>query len=82
MYRILVEDVNTQKTETLTSDYFESFTVIETKGYWQGKRENSLIIEIETENKEKVLNLANILKQYLDQESVLVQFVLTNSYFI
>ena len=84
MYRILVEDVNHGNNTAIekAAKYFDNFTLIEAKGYWNGLPENTYIFEIETDEKEKVMELAQLLKASQDQESVFVQFVLTNSYFI
>jgi hypothetical protein len=45
-HRILTEDVNRQAIIEILSKYFESFNVAETTGYWKGKAEKSLSIEL------------------------------------
>ena len=51
---------------TITKD-FQGFTITKGVGYWQGKAEKTLIIEIETAESKKlfrvVKNLAKVLKQ-------------------
>jgi hypothetical protein len=49
---------------------FEGFTAYKGLGYWQGKPENTLIIEIETDDKNKVLTLAKTLKNELEQQAI------------
>lgn len=46
LYRIQTENVNRDSIEKIVSHYFDGFTIIDAIGYWQGIRENSLIIEI------------------------------------
>ena len=76
LYRIITEDRNRYDTEQLVSDHFSDFTLIGATGFWQGKLEDSLIIEINTD----VLNagyrigvLAKLIKVQNKQEAVLVQ---------
>jgi len=52
------------------SDQFEGFTAFKGLGYWQGKSEKTLIVEIETENKNKVLLLAKRLAKTLNQQAI------------
>lgn len=77
---------NTHKLESkkaikIVSKHFEGLTAIPVNGYWQGKAEKSLIIEVETENKTEVLKTANELKTELHQmaiglsESQAMQFI-------
>ena len=47
MYRLITEDKNREGIVAIVSAVFDGFTLIETHGYWQGKPENSLIIEID-----------------------------------
>lgn len=45
-YRIYTEDVNRPKIEKIIGRFFEGFTLITGRGFWKGKAEDSLIIEI------------------------------------
>ena len=85
LFRILTEDINelkTAKTIELVSKFFNGFTLIKGIGYWQGKPENCLIFEIQTDNKKDVLWLANQIKLQNNQESVLVQEIKSTAKFI
>jgi hypothetical protein len=55
---------------SLITKQFEGFTAYKGLGYWQGKPENTLIIEIETDDKNKVLTLAKTLKNELEQQAI------------
>jgi len=78
LYRLFTQNVNKQWICELVSQYFDSFTVFETTGYWKGCQEQSLCIEIMTDSydisvpgKIKVLSQAICLGN--EQESVLIQ---------
>lgn len=56
---------------SLVAKYFDGFELVKGEGYWQGKRENSVSINIlgTDTDLEKVLTLArNIREQYQQQE--------------
>ena len=76
LYRIITEDKNREKTETLVSNHFSDFTMIDAWGNWKNTVEHSLIIEIST----NVINagyrigvLAKLIKVQNQQDAVLVQ---------
>lgn len=48
LYKILTEDINRLAIAKIVGRYFDGFTMIGGLGYWQGKQEYSLIIEIDT----------------------------------
>ncbi len=76
LYRIITEDISkfkTEKTIDLVSKFFRGFTVIKATGFWNGRAEDSLIIEIQTDNKTDVLWLANQIKLQNNQDSILIQ---------
>ena len=54
----------------ITSKQFEGFTAFKGVGYWQGKKEKCVIIEIESENKNKVLSLIKNLAKDLNQSAI------------
>ena len=78
LYKIYIGSNNeTKKLESkkaiaVTSKYFEGFTCQNANGFWKGLSEKTLIIEIETDNKKKVIELAEELKTALFQEAVAV----------
>lgn len=58
------------KTINATAKQFEGFTIFKGLGYWQGKPERVLIIEIETTQGRAVHRLARTLCQELKQEAI------------
>ena len=74
-YRIITEDKNRVRIESWVGVFFDGFTVYPAQGYWKGKRENSLIIEIDVspDDPKRVSMLAYALKYINHQEAVLVQ---------
>lgn len=76
-YRLFTEDINREVIASIVASRFDGFTVIPSFGYWKGKPENSVIVEIETENREAVMSVANEIKTANKQEAVLVEEVET-----
>ncbi len=78
LYRIHTEDKNKQDVLDMVAEVFDGFTVIEATGYWKGKREKSLIIEIDTpaDRARDVLGLAARIRDYNAQEAVLVRGIM------
>jgi hypothetical protein len=76
MYRIYVENITQQDglsiPEQLAAAAFDAITCIEARGYWKGQAENSLVIEILTDDGAAVQALAEKLRSKLSQEAVLV----------
>ena len=78
LYKIYVGSNNTtkkleaKKAIAIASKYFEGFTCQNANGFWRGLSEKTLIIEIETANKKKVIELAEELKVSLYQEAIAV----------
>jgi len=78
LYKIYVGSNNeTKKLEdkkaiAIASKHFEGFTCQNASGFWKGTAEKTLIIEIETDDKKKVIELAEELKTALFQEAVAV----------
>lgn len=56
----------------LLSISFDGFTIIHTKGFWKGSEENSIIVEILTENKTLIKAIAKAIKRFNKQDKVLV----------
>ena len=85
LYRILTENKNRQVVEDIVSAEFPGFTIIEAMGYWNGVRELSLIIEIDAGNEFKgmaVTRIAEMIKRHNQQESVMIQAVMTQNKFV
>lgn len=69
-YRIYTEDLG--NIPEIVSQYFEGFTVFEAVGYWKGKREKTSVVEVITNERVKVYEMARTLKELNRQENVLV----------
>ncbi len=78
LYKLYVGSNNTtkkledKKAIAIASKYFEGFTCQNANGFWKGLSEKTLVIEIETDNKKKVIELAEELKTALFQEAIAV----------
>lgn len=72
MYRIYTEDKRRKQIERLVSASNQGFTLIPAIGYYQGKKEQSLIIEILQTTLVKAVKLAASIKRINRQSSVLV----------
>lgn len=81
-YRIYTEKKD--NLERLAGNFFEGFNVSEVKGYWKGKAEKSVIIEILAGEAQavQVKALALLIKELNKQESVLITREETQADFI
>jgi len=82
LYRIITENINKAKIIELITKYFDGFTLIEGQGYWRGKSEKTLIIEIMTTGCISVKRLASRIKSLNNQESVLIQIIEAKDYLV
>jgi len=75
IYRILTENKNRGRIEAFVCATFDGATIFEAVGIWEGTREKSLVIEIDgqKEDRNRVLGLARVIKDYNEQQAVLVQ---------
>ena len=74
LYRILTEDINRRQIEDIVARRFDSFTIYAACGYWNGTKESSLVIEIDTSGaKVRVRLVAEQIKQLNGQDAVLIQ---------
>lgn len=80
------EDYESELVEEIISSHFDGATIQESKGIYQGKVENSLIITIinccrwemsKGDFRNKIQNLAIELKHKLSQESILIEYITT-----
>lgn len=71
-FKIYTENMKEDKIKKLLSISFDGFTIIHTKGFWKGKEENSLIVEILTENETLIKAIAQAIKGFNKQDGVLV----------
>lgn len=56
----------------LAAKRFDSFTVLDAVGYWQGQAEKSAVIEVSTDNRAIVRELAEDIKVTNHQQAVLI----------
>lgn len=74
LYRIYTEDKNRETIAGIVGNYFPGFTLISATGYWNGKAEQSLIVEIVGERHHglDVRAIAHQIKAINKQEAVLI----------
>jgi len=78
LYKLSIGHNNTTKklesakAIAIVSRQFEGFSAMKGLGYWQGKPEKTLFVEIETENKQGIIALAKELCRQLKQQAVAV----------
>ena len=83
LYRIFTENKNLETIEKIVSKYYEGFTLVKGQGYWRLQKENSLIIEIVTDDTDKLISdLALEIKKANKQEAVLIQKIANNQWLI
>ncbi len=83
LYRIFTQNKNLKQIERIVNKYFQGFTLVKTTGFWRLQKENSLIIEIVTDDTDKLINdLASEIKTANKQEAVLIQKINNNQWFI
>lgn len=76
LYRILTEDKNRDGIVDIIKEHFDGFTLIPAIGYWQGVKENSLIIEISVTPRPdnyRIYVIVDQIKILNSQQAVLVQ---------
>lgn len=61
------------KITKITGAMFQGFTVSRAVGFWQGAKENSAIVAIESASPAKIMQLAAILKKELKQDAIAIQ---------
>lgn len=74
LYRIFTEHKNLPAIKCIVADWFDGCTMFEAVGYWQGKREKSLCIEIwGHEDWWAIKAIVSAIKRVNSQDAVLVQ---------
>lgn len=82
LYRLFTKRKNVKNLLQLVSEHFGGFTVFETLGYWQGKKEKSLCVEIVSNEVDDVYHIHTLCRQicgYNHQDCVLVQTINVDS---
>ena len=85
LYRLHTQNKRKKWICKLVSQYFAGFSVIEQIGYWNGKPEKSLCIEIATENIAAAVHIKKICKAicgYNQQQCVMIQKIECDGQFI
>jgi hypothetical protein len=72
VYRLYTEDVNREEILRLAGERFESFTLQPTEGYYGGRKEASVVIEIVQAEEDRIRDLANAIRRLNGQKSVLL----------
>lgn len=62
--------LESKKAIKTVSLYFDGFSVSQILGYWQGQAEKTLLIEIETIEKTKIIDLSKKLARELQQQAI------------
>ena len=88
LYRLYTEDINRREVEVLVAKYFEGFTITPATGYWQLKREQTIIIDIVGEEGnlidcfQDIKRLCEEIKKLNKQESILILSIPTTASFL
>ena len=82
LYRILTENKNLGQVEKILRKDFEGFTILKAEGHWRLQKENTLVIEIETTDLEKIKKVAKDIKVANNQEAVLIQKIRNHAWLI
>lgn len=81
-YRLYTERKNIKFINRLFNESFKGFTIYETTGYWNGRKEKSIVYEVITSDAAAMLKLTSIAKAicgYNKQDTVLVRSSEVNS---
>ena len=83
LYRIFTEDKNQPTIEQIVTEFYPGFTLVKGEGFWRLQKENSLIIEIVTEDEDaKISEIAQRIKAANQQQAVLVQKIQNHQWFV
>ncbi len=87
LYRIWTEDKNEHLVRCIVNERFKGYSIYKAKGYWHGKVEDSLVVEIDTTDVPgtedvdyiSISQVAKQIKKTNQQESVLIQKIACES---
>jgi thiamine pyrophosphate-dependent acetolactate synthase large subunit-like protein len=63
-------ELESAKAISIIGTRFQGFTTSQADGYWQGKPEKSLVVEIESDSQEDIENTAKVLAIELKQQAI------------
>jgi hypothetical protein len=78
-HRIYTEEKNKKAIVRLISEHFESFTLQPTLGYYRGRPEKSIVIEIVGAKPPEINRLADRIRKMNGQQSILILRLNTNT---
>lgn len=83
LYRLFTENKNHDIITKLANKYYEGYTLMQVSGYWQGKPEKSLLLEVVAKQSEleidKFEHLAKQIKKENKQDAVLIETIPNSS---
>ena len=83
LYRIFTENKNKKAIEKIINKYYEGYTLYKAEGFWRLQKENSLIVEIITEDHATKINkIAKEIKAKNKQQAILVQKIKNQQWLI
>lgn len=72
VYRIYTEDVRRKEIIKATSEKFDNFTLHPTTGFYDGRAEKSIVIEIVKATDERIESLARRIQELNGQKTILI----------
>jgi hypothetical protein len=76
LYRIYTEDKNRMAVRAILKKEFQAFTVVIGHGFWKGKPERTLIVDVVGDRIEtKIRKVAKQIKRQNHQAAVLVELI-------
>jgi hypothetical protein len=67
--------VDKKTIEEVLNKRFDGYTIVNSIGYWEGKKEKSIIVEIGNTTEKEVVGVVKKLKKMLKQYAIGVQFL-------
>jgi hypothetical protein len=80
VYRIYTQDVHRNRVIKVVTSKFESFTLQSTRGYFKGRSEKSIVIEIVEAKHREIDQVARAIREVNGQKSVLVMSLTGKAY--
>lgn len=66
----------------IVSRYFDGATFIHATGIWKGEKENSIVVEVVTDNRQAIYNLAGDIRVLFGQSAVLITWQPVSSFLL